>query len=57
MSNPEGSHMEYEQLQNENNKGKKIKRKEKQYPYYNFSPNKIKQTPLPELFPNLFYQQ
>ena len=57
MSNPEGSCVEYERLQNENHKNKKIKGKGKQHPYYNFSPNKLKQTPLPELFPNLFYKQ
>ena len=53
MSNPEGSCVEYE---HENCKDKKIKGKGKQHPYYNFNPDELEQTPLPELFPNLFYK-
>ena len=53
---PEGNYKEYKQLQNEIHKAKKIKGKGKQHPYYNFSPNKLKQTPLPDLFPDLFYK-
>ena len=55
VSDPDGSHMEYEQLMDERCKAKKIKGKEKQHPFYNnFDPHN--DTPLPKLLPNLFYQ-
>ena len=55
VSDPDGSCMEYKQLMDERCEAKKIKGKEKHHPFYNnFNPHN--NTPLPELFPNLFYQ-
>ena len=54
VSDLDGSHMEYKWLMDERHKAKKIKGKEKQHLFYNnFYP--YNNTPLPELFPNLFY--
>ena len=55
ISDPDGSHMEYEWLMDKRHEAKKIKGKEKQHPFYNnFNPHN--NTPLLRLFPNLFYQ-
>ena len=53
ISDPDGSHMEYERLMDKRHEAKKIKGKEKQHPFYNnFNPHN--NIPLLRLFPNLF---
>ena len=54
VSDPDGSHKEYKWLMDKRHKARKIKGKGKQHPFYNFNPYET--TPLPELFPSIFYQ-